>query len=205
MSFNYLGPLLRANMVALDGRFFNVLGIFVIGLWTGRQILFHDLHENKTFLIRVAAAGIVIGIPANIFLAMESPAGLDDAWFLLVQDTLMTYRYLLLTAGYVAVLMLLFLTRFQKLLMNAFSAVGKTALSNYIIQSIIGIFLFYDVGLGLGKYFGSALLTLAVIVVFVIQIVISTLWLKRYKFGPLEWMWRVLTYGRYMKNRLPNK
>jgi len=201
LSFNFIGPLLRANTIALDGRFFNVLGIFVIGLWAGQQLLLNNIHENRPFLIRVATVGLLLGIPMNIFLAMENPAGLEEAWFTLTKETLNSFRYLILTAGYVAVFMLLFRTSFQKHLNSLFSAVGKTALSNYILQSLICILLFYDIGLGLGKFMGSALLTLAVFIIFAFQILISTLWLKRYRFGPLEWIWRCLTYGRYMKNR----
>ena len=201
-SFNYLGPLLRGYMVSLDGRVFKVLGIFVIGLWIGRQLLINKIHENRPFLIRTAIVGLLIGIPMNIIFAMDDPFMLENSWYPIVQETITTFRYIILTAGYVALFMLLFHTDLKGILNRMFSAVGRTALSNYILQSIIGIFLFYGVGLGLGKHLGLALLTLFVVIIFLFQIAISELWLKRYKYGPLEWIWRVLTYGRYMKNRI---
>lgn len=202
LSFNYLGPLLRGYMYSFDGRIFKVLGIFVIGLWTGRQLLMNKIHKNKSFLIKTAIVGFVLGVPLNIIFAMEDPIFVQSNLYPIVEDTISTFRYLILTAGYVALFMLLFQTRLQKLLNRLFNAVGRTALSNYILQSIIGILLFYDVGLGLGKHLGLALLTLFVVVIFLFQVIISDLWLKRYKYGPLEWLWRVLTYGRYMKNRI---
>ncbi|MEX0661367.1 MAG: DUF418 domain-containing protein [Balneolaceae bacterium] len=201
-SFNYLGPLLRGYMYSFDGRFFKVLGIFVVGFWTGRQLLLHKIHENRPFLIKTAVVGLLLGIPMNIIFAMEDPINLINGWYPWVTDTLTTFRYIILTAGYVALFMLLFQTGLKNLLNRLFSAVGKTALSNYILQSILGIFLFYDVGLGLGKHLGLALLTLFVVIIFLFQVIISELWLKRYKYGPLEWIWRVLTYGRYIKNRI---
>ncbi|MEX0719622.1 MAG: DUF418 domain-containing protein [Balneolaceae bacterium] len=201
LSFNYIGPLLRAYMVSVDLRFIKVLAVFVLGLWTGRQLLLHNLHKNRPLLIRIAIVSFLIGLPLNFMYGMENPFESENSWFLLAKEGLTPFGYVSLTAAFVASVMLLYLTRINKVLTSLFNSVGKTALSNYILQSLIGIFIFYDVGLGLGKYLGSAYLTLAVIVIFAFQIIISNLWLKRYKYGPLEWFWRVLTYGRYIKNK----
>jgi len=201
LTFNYIGPLLRGYIYALDARFFNVLGVFILGLWAGRQLMHHKLHENLPFLIKIAAAGLLIGLLLNIFFVMDNPTGFDNTTIQLVKDGLEPFGYVFLTAGYSAVFMLLYHTRLRDLLTGLFNSVGKTALTNYILQSFIGIFLFYGIGLGIGVYLGSAYLTLAVFVVFAFQIFISNLWLKRYKYGPLEWIWRVLTYGRLMDNK----
>ncbi|REL39176.1 DUF418 domain-containing protein [Rhodohalobacter sp. SW132] len=201
LTFNYIGPLLRGYIYALDARFFNVLGVFIIGLWTGRQLMLHKLHENRSLLIKIAVTGFIFGLILNIGFVMDAPAGLDNATFQLIKEMLEPIGYLFLTAGYVAAFMLLYLTRFRQVLTKLFNSVGKTALTNYILQSFIGIFLFYGIGLGLGEYLGSAYLTLAVFVVFVFQILISSLWLMKFKYGPLEWIWRVLTYGRLLSNK----
>ena len=71
------------------------------------------------------------------------------------------------------------------------------ALTNYISQSLIGIILFYGVGLALGTTFGLVHIELTAIAVFLLQIFMSRLWLSRFSFGPLEWLWRMLTYGKY--------
>lgn len=200
LSFNFIGPILRGYIYVLDARFFNVLGIFILGLWTGRQLMYHKLHENRSFLSRIAVAGILIGLPLNIFLVMGNPTGFSDSTIVLIKDALEPFGYLILTAGYVAVFMLIYQTGLRNGLTSLFNSVGKTALSNYILQSFIGIFLFYGIGLGLGEYLGSAYLTLMVFIVFIFQVIISNLWLKRYRYGPLEWLWRSLTYGRLMNN-----
>lgn len=201
LSFNYIGPLLRGYIILLDARFFNVLGIFVIGLWTGRQLMLHKLHENKSLLIKIAAAGWLIGLPLNYLYAMEGAVAPGTEWFVHVREALVPFGYVSLTAAYVATFMLIYRTRIREKLTTLLNSVGKTALTNYILQSIIGVLLFYEVGLGLWKYPGSAYLSLAVLIIFAFQIIASNLWLKRYKYGPLEWFWRVLTYGRYMNNR----
>ncbi|MGM0458947.1 MAG: DUF418 domain-containing protein [Bacteroidota bacterium] len=200
LSFNAVGPFLRAYMVALDARILKVLGVFIIGIYAGRHLMLHKLHENKPVLLKIAAYGLIIGLSLNIFIAMDYAMKMDQSTIMLLKDTLTPFAYVSLTMGYVGVFFWLYRTGFQKTFNLLFSAVGKTALSNYILQSVLGILLFYDVGFGLGNYLGSASLTIATVFIFGFQIIISTLWLKRYRYGPLEWMWRVLTYGRYMVN-----
>lgn len=201
ISFNYIGPLLRGYLVLLDARFFKVLAMFILGFWTGRQLLLNKIHENRPMLIKIAIAGFLLGLPLNVFYEMDNPFGLNYPWNSIVKDAFTPFGYISLTAAYTASFMLLYQTGVKKIIKKLLSSVGKTALSNYILQSFIGILIFYDIGLGLGKYFGSAYLTATVLAVFVLQIIISILWLKRYKYGPLEWIWRVLTYGSYIKNR----
>ena len=73
------------------------------------------------------------------------------------------------------------------------------ALSNYISQSLIGVLLFYGLGFGWGCSFGLVYVELTAFAVFVLQIVVCKWWLRHFRFGPLEWVWRMLTYGRYFQ------
>jgi uncharacterized protein len=205
LSFNYIGPLLRGYMISLDARLFKVLGIFLIGFWLGRHLMLHKIHQNKPFWIKTALAGFLIGLPLNLYFVLGNPSEAGDVWVAIAVDALTPFAYVFLTAGYVALFMLLYLTRLKKTLDVLFSDVGKTALTNYILQSVLGILLFYNVGAGLGEYMGSAALTGAVIVIFALQIVMSSIWLSIFKYGPLEWFWRVLTYGKWIKNRKQNR
>ena len=72
------------------------------------------------------------------------------------------------------------------------------ALTNYIGQSVIGMFLFYGIGLGLGSTIGLWQTEVIVLAVFLFQMLFSRLWLSGFKFGPLEWIWRMLTYGKWL-------
>jgi uncharacterized protein len=74
---------------------------------------------------------------------------------------------------------------------------GRMPLSNYLLQTLIGMLLFYNWGLGLWGKVGPALdLLLAVAIFFVIQVPLTRWWLNRFQQGPMEYLWRVLTYGR---------
>ncbi len=198
LTFNFLGPLLRGYIYLLNARFLIVLAFFVLGFWAGRQLMLHKQHKNKARLIRIAVTGFLLGVPLNLLLIVNNPTGLDYTTAQTLKALLEPFGYLSLTAAYMAGFMLLFLSPLSGMLTRLLSPVGKTALTNYILQSFIGIFLFYEIGLGMGAYLGSAHLTLMVFLVFGFQILISHMWLRYFRYGPLEWLWRVLTYGRYM-------
>jgi uncharacterized protein len=75
---------------------------------------------------------------------------------------------------------------------------GRMALTNYLMQTLIGVFTFSGLGFGL-QSLGPAAWTLFALAVFAMQVVLSTIWLNYFQYGPMEWVWRQLTYGK----RLP--
>ena len=83
-------------------------------------------------------------------------------------------------------------------LLHRFAAVGRMALTNYLLQSFVGTLIFYGYGLGFFGV-GPALLIPLTFVMFIAQLYASPWWLARYRFGPVEWLWRRLTY----KGKLP--
>jgi uncharacterized protein len=96
--------------------------------------------------------------------------------------------------GYIGVLMLIVKSERFHDFTRAFSALGRTAFSNYIFQTLICTFIFYGTGFGL---FGSVERKYQLLIVFgiwILQMLLSNLWLKRFRQGPLEWLWRRLSY-----------
>ncbi|HXH50125.1 MAG TPA: DUF418 domain-containing protein [Terriglobia bacterium] len=84
------------------------------------------------------------------------------------------------------------------------AAVGRMALTNYLLQSIVGTILYYNYGLNLQTKLGYFPGLLLAMIVFALQILLSTWWLKRFRFGPMEWLWRSLTYGRFQPFLIPS-
>ena len=82
------------------------------------------------------------------------------------------------------------------------AAVGRMAFSNYISQTIICTTLFYGYGFGLFARYDRFPLMGFVLAVWIVQIIVSPIWLKRFRFGPLEWLWRTLTYGKVQPFRI---
>ena len=84
-------------------------------------------------------------------------------------------------------------------LKNRFAAVGRMALTNYISQSIICTLLFFGIGFGLFGQFDRWLQIIVVLIIWIMQLIWSKPWLKKFRFGPLEWLWRSFTYGKKQK------
>lgn len=79
------------------------------------------------------------------------------------------------------------------------------ALTNYLAQSLIATTLFYGYGFGLYDQVLPTMMLLLVLIIFVVQIGLSHFWLARYRFGPVEWLWRSLTYGQWQAFRRHSK
>ncbi|HYQ57025.1 MAG TPA: DUF418 domain-containing protein, partial [Draconibacterium sp.] len=103
---------------------------------------------------------------------------------------------------YMMALALLYDKNWTKKILNPVLAVGRTAFSNYVLQSLIGIITFYGIGFGLAEQFGPLAWTVFSVIVFAFQIIISNLWLKYFRFGPIEWVWRSLTYRKIQPFRI---
>lgn len=102
---------------------------------------------------------------------------------------------LLLAGAYIAAVMLYCRWRSEGPVITALSAVGRTAFSNYLLQTVIATSIFYGHGLGLFGSVSRLQQLQIVVVIWVIQIILSVLWLRYFRFGPAEWLWRTATYG----------
>ena len=101
----------------------------------------------------------------------------------------------LLALAYVSALLLL-LTPGRTTSLPGLAAMGRMALTNYILQSIVLGFVFYGYGFGLFGRIGSAAAAGIGVLIYLIQVQLSQYWLGRFRFGPFEWLWRSLAYGR---------
>ncbi|NIB98860.1 DUF418 domain-containing protein [Halobacterium sp. R2-5] len=109
-----------------------------------------------------------------------------------------------LALAYVGLVMLYAQWRPAGVLTRTLAAVGRTAFSNYILQSVLATTIFYGHGLGLFGRVSRAEALGVVAAIWVVQVVLSVLWLRRYRYGPMEWLWRTLTYGERQPLRLRN-
>lgn len=101
-----------------------------------------------------------------------------------------------LAAFYVCVLVLLASRPGLAGLFRPLAIVGRMPLTNYLMQSIIASFIFYGYGLGYYARVGPAAGVLIAFGIYAFQVIYSNLWMSRFRFGPMEWLWRTLTYGR---------
>jgi uncharacterized protein len=197
LEVNLVMPLLRLGMILMEGRIFKVLALFLLGIWAGRQILERRILSNKALLKKAMIWGMVIGLPMNLIRAwVEFNPQNGDLWPL--ADYILNALALTpMAIAYCAAVAIVVTRRPQWL--GWFVPIGRTALSNYLFQSLICIFIFYGVGLGYGGTVGYSGVIMIALLLFGWQIVFSTVWLRYFRFGPVEWMWRQLTYGKKIK------
>ena len=172
-----------------------VVGLFILGYLAGKHRLYARLGELP---LRKYCIGFwVIGFPTSLLYAWSATQG--HPWGLTIHSLLYALGVVPLAFGYVTGFCLLFLQTSDHRLFSWLAAPGRMALTNYVSQSIIGILLFYGIGFGLGCSFGLVYIALTALAVFILQIIVCQWWLRRFRFGPLEWFWRILTYGRYFR------
>jgi uncharacterized protein len=103
---------------------------------------------------------------------------------------------------YAAALTLLAQRERWKIRLAPLAAVGRMALTNYLFQSLVFTTIFNSYGLGLYGKVGPALILALAVLIFTLQIPLSVWWLRRFRFGPAEWLWRTLTYGKLQPMRV---
>ncbi len=103
---------------------------------------------------------------------------------------------LVVALGHVGMLMLVVQSGLIAWLTTRLAAVGRMALSNYLTHSLVCTTLFYGYGFGLFGHINRTGLAGIVLFIWIFQLVVSPIWLKHFRFGPAEWLWRSLTYWR---------
>lgn len=181
----------------VDGnRYFKVMGLFLIGFVVGRKKIYADLKAHTKLLKEVTAWGLSTGLPISVLYAISGVNG--HCWGNTVHTLLYTLSVYSLGFAYAAILGLVCIGHKDWAIWKWFAWPGRMALTNYISQSLIGMWLFYGVGLGLGASIGLSFTELVAMAVFLFQILFSKAWLSFFRYGPLEWIWRMLTYGKYL-------
>ena len=174
-----------------------VLGLFILGYLVGKHRLYTCLRELP--LKKIARQTAFVAIPTSLLYAWSATQG--HLWGQTIHSLLYAVSVIPLAATYICIISLLYLHHPNAMIFRWIAAPGRMALSNYIGQSFIGILLFYGLGFGFGTSFGLIYVELTALAVFLLQMALSTIWLRHFHFGLLEWLWRMATYGRYFSNR----
>lgn len=182
--------------------FWRAAGLMLVGMGCYKLGIL-SAEKSKNFYGKMLFLSLLIGIPI-VLLGVHykirhnfEPIArqfLDSNWNIV--------GAVFIAFAWISAVMLLCKSRSMNWLKHAFSAVGRMALTNYIMQSLIGTFIFYGHGLG---YYGKLErweMLLVVLAIWMFQISFSVMWLKRFRFGPFEWLWRCATYFRIQKIRI---
>ena len=172
-----------------------VFGMFLLGFFIGRRQMFANLDAHRPLLRHVFAWGMIAGLPlALIGAGMEGSNMGVPSLTGFVETAVKTIGVPVLSLGYAAGLCLLF--QRSGGLRRAFAPAGQMALTNYLLQSVGALAIFYGIGFGLFGRVPLAIALVGAVIFFAFQMALSTLWLSRAAFGPAEWLWRMFTYRR---------
>jgi len=183
-----------------------VLALFLLGLYAGRRRIFHDIPAHLPFIRRVQRWGLIVGVAGNA--AFAAGGSFDPSPRSVAQNV---GRLCLVVAApammlfYASTIILLTKREIWRRRLAPLAAVGRTALSNYLLQSLICTTIFYGYGLALFGKVGPSLGLLLTTTIFLIQIPLSVWWLRRFQFGPVEWLWRSLTYWQRQPMRVSER
>ncbi len=181
-----------------------ILAMFLLGLYAGRRGVFQDLSAHRALVRGVAWAGLLLGLPLKGIYAWLA-SHLAENFSLLVFSQTLLFFFLapaLLCLGYLSAMTLLLQRERWRQRLGWLPAVGRMALSNYLLQSVIGTLIFYNYGLGLYGQVSATVGVLLTLAIYMVQVLLSTWWLRRFRFGPAEWLWRSLTYGQRQPMRI---
>ena len=165
------------------------MGLFKLGMFSGR------------FSTKFYRAGLFWGLAAGLSLV------LTGVYFHEANDWQAEYSFflgtqfnywgsVLVSLAYVCLLVLFSQSQFLSWLQRSLAAVGQMALTNYLTQTIICTTIFYGHGLGWFGYLNRVQMLMIVVLIWALQLVLSPIWLKSFRFGPFEWLWRSLSYWR---------
>lgn len=175
-----------------------VLAFFLCGLYAGKMGVFKDLAGHAHLLRKARNVGLPVGALLMLLYALFE-IGMLPAGVILKPALLEALNYaasLFIFPAYVALVLLALQKNFFKKLFAPVAAAGRMALTNYLMQTLICITLFYGFGFGLFGKITVAQGILLTIAIYLAQIPLSNLWLKKYAYGPMEWLWRSLTYKK---------
>ncbi|HZG17192.1 MAG TPA: DUF418 domain-containing protein [Candidatus Bathyarchaeia archaeon] len=171
-----------------------LLPLFLIGLYTARQGILHEPEKHRKLLIRVMWITLLASLPLLICIVLLQMEVLSFGPFQgIIRQLFVTASGLTLCFFYISSLTLLVQKPAWQKRLRPLGYVGQMALTNYLMQTILSLLIIevFDLYGRMGLAAGLLLCLL----IFALQVLVSSFWLKRFRFGPFEWLWRTMTYG----------
>lgn len=210
---SYLQIISDFNLQYIVGRYFGlimemrlpkILAMFLLGFYAYRRGFFQNLSSHQPFIRKVLIYGLILGLVGNIAFSVlagkeavfpPTPAGVAGV---------IAYAFGVpaLALFFIALVATLWQKAQWRRLLAFLAPVGRMALTNYLLQTVICVIIFYGYGFGQFGKVGALGSTLIALGIFSAQIFFSALWLKYFAYGPMEWIWRQLTYRQRLNLRL---
>jgi uncharacterized protein len=173
------------------------LQLMMVGLLVGRSGVLRHLEDRKRLVHLTGWGGLAVGL-GLYWLATPvfawAAAGGWNPWIGFIGDLLFVMSALVLALAYGAGVFLLFQRDTVRKLPAPLGAVGRMALTNYQLQTVFTVGLFWGFGLGWYGRYGAGTVEIIAVIVFAFLASFSIIWLRYFRYGPIDWLWRCSTY-----------
>lgn len=176
--------------------FWRAGGLMLIGMAMFKWGVFQAKRSNRFYVIG-AVAGLLIGYSLVLLgVRRNLQSEFEGIQSLFINSQFNYWGSLFVCLGYACLVMLVCKSDWLGWLKRSLQAVGQMALTNYLMQSIVCTLLFYGHGLGSYGYLDRWEQLIVVVVIWIAQMVLSPIWLSKFRYGPFEWLWRSLAYWK---------
>ncbi len=195
ISFNLdKGRLIVWSWCVNTGKVFQIIALFTLGMILGRKRFFQNIRQKQSVLIKTAIASFVLILILHF---LQKPIlrkiPIIKSHYMIGKTIYESYYAFLYTVLVYCTLSLLYLKTLQSKTWKLLANMGRMSLSNYILNAITGVCLFYGFGMGLYDYLGSTLTLIFILLSLVCHGIFSYMWLKHFHQGPFEYLWKILT------------
>lgn len=171
-------------------------GLMLIGMAFFKWGVF-SARRAKRFYLKGIVSALIFGFPLVIFgIVTNFNANWSFEYSMFFGSQFNYWGSIFVSFGYISFIMIIFKAKRLNKIIQSFSAIGRTALSNYLLQTIICTTIFYGHGLGLFVKANRIEQTFIILAVWAFQLFVSKVYLKYFRYGPFEWLWRSLSYNK---------
>jgi uncharacterized protein len=197
VDMNFKGGLMGTlSFQIFTGRLFITLGLFLLGLWAGRKKLFVDNPKNRNFFNDLFRWSLIIALISTLPIILMGGISIMESlkgWMGFIKATLADVHQISLSAFYLSGITILF-WKSKSIFLQNLVPVGRMGLTTYLMGTAFGVITFLGYGFGQLGHLGLTVSVGLGILFFTLQIPFSKWWLSKFHFGPVEWLWRSLTY-----------
>lgn len=190
------GQMTKCLWVINNYRYMQLIGLFIIGLLIGRS----GIHKDEVKMVKYSRIALPYSVAVMVIfysIAWWLPTtGIEGAALDTGVTLFKNFAALGHTMLYVCLFMLAYYQWNARKALDYLSPVGKMSVTNYMLQSWLGVFLFYGFGAYLTPYCGPTWSACVGLCIALAQVLLSNWWMKKYYYGPVEWLWRVCTWMR---------
>jgi uncharacterized protein len=171
-------------------------GLMLVGMALFRWGVL-SAERSRSFYLKSAFYSLIIGFPIVIYgIYMNFTMNWDFQYSMFTGSQFNYWGSLFVAYGYISLIMVFAQSDNYYTMKKRLASIGQMALTNYILHSFIGVLIFFGIGFGSFGKIDRSLQILIVGIIWIFQYLTSEKWLNSYRFGPLEWVWRSLTYGK---------